>query len=119
MDQGEKRQAMIARTIFFLCLLTMAWADPFQPVGRWKLYHTDGSPLLVTLYPNHQARSNWQNGTKGHWRWVEGRLVMRWKDGWRDVVTLRDGRFEKLGYAPGNRDPLAPSNRTVAYKLGE
>ena len=108
---------MMKRLLLLLCLATAAAADPFAAAGRWRIYHTDGSPITVTLYPNHSARSDWENGTRGHWRWVKGNLVMRWKDGWRDVVMLKEGRFEKLGYAPGNRDEAAPSNRTAAYQL--
>ena len=108
---------MIVRLLIFLSLLSVVWADPFPAAGRWRLYHSDGTPILVTLYPNHKARSSVGRGEKGYWRWVEGRLVMRWKDGWRDVVTLHDGRFEKMGYAPDNHDRLKPSNRTPAYKL--
>jgi len=110
---------MVKKTLLFLALAATAWADPFNPVGRWKIFHTDGAPILVTLYPNHKAESDWQEGEKGTWLWIEGRLVMRWKDGWRDLITLREGRFEKLGYAPGNRDLKNPSNRTAAYRLSD
>jgi len=110
---------MIKRILLLLCLASACWADPFSAVGRWRTYHTDGSPLIITLYPNHSARSDWENGSRGHWKWVEGRLVMRWRDGWRDVISLYEGRYEKLGYAPGNREMATPSNRTAAYKLGQ
>jgi len=108
---------MMKRLLLLLCLASAAWADPFAAAGRWRIYHTDGSPIIMTLYPNHSARSNWENGTKGYWKWVNGNLVVRWKDGWRDVIGLKEGRFEKLGYAPDNRDLAAPSNRTAAYQL--
>lgn len=110
---------MIKRLLLLICLATACFADPFQAVGRWRMYHTDGTPIIVTLYKNHSALSDWENGSRGHWKWVNGHLVMRWKDGWRDVITLTEGRYEKLGYAPGNRDIAAPSNRTAAYKLGQ
>lgn len=106
-------------TALFCAALTLtvwceyAWKDA---VGRWQIFHTDGTPIYVTLYPNHKARSSWENET-GHWTVVDGRLVMIWSDGWRDVITTEQGRYRKAGYAPGNRDLAAPSNRTAAYKL--
>lgn len=110
---------MIARACLLLLLLTgLVAAEPFKAVGRWRFFHTDGTPILVVLYPNHKAESDWgDEGEKGVWSWAGNRLVMRWKDGWRDSITLSEGRYEKAGYAPDNRDPKAPSNVTKAYRL--
>lgn len=111
------------RFLFALILAGAAYAAPSQfpnPVGNWMIYHTDGAPIRVTLYPDHKAVSSWgDEGQKGRWEIVHGRLVMRWSDGWRDVVSLYEGRYEKLGYAPGNRDQAKPSNRTAAIKVSD
>lgn len=101
------------------CLLASAGAQPgpwSQAAGRWEIFHSDGTPIFVTLYPDHRARSSWQD-ERGRWLIVEDRLVMRWTDGWRDVITMEQGRFRKSGYAPGNHDLARPDNRTAAYKL--
>lgn len=111
------------KVLIALLLSGMAWARPPafpDPVGRWTIYHSDGQPIQVTLHANHRAESSWgEEGQKGRWQVVQGKLVMRWSDGWRDVVTLHEGRYEKLGYAPGNRDQSKPSNRTRAYKISD
>ena len=107
------------RLLALLLLTIPALAEPFPAAGRWKIYHTDNTPILVTLYPDHKAVNDWGGGTKGSWKWVDGKLVMRWKDGWRDVVSLQEGRYTKAGYAPDNRNQTNPSNETRAYRLGE
>jgi hypothetical protein len=112
------RTILIQVAVLFMLLHT-ASADVLSrlAVGRWQIFHGDGTPIYVTLYPDHRARSSWGEGETGRWSVVNGNLLMTWSDGWRDVITTEQGRFRKAGYAPGNRDLAAPSNRTAAYKL--
>ena len=64
-------------------------AQKFDPVGRWRFLHTDGTPVRVI-----------------------------YTDGWDDLLTLRpDGHFSKRGWAPDADRCASASNDTAADRL--
>jgi len=93
-------------------------AHKFDPVGRWRFLHTDGTPFTARLAPDQSAATNWEGGERGIWRWEGASVRLIYTDGWDDLLTLRpDGKFSKRGWAP-DADRCAPaSNDTAAEHL--
>ena len=91
---------------------------PFDPVGRWRFFHTDGTPFTARLTADHRADTDWDGGEHGIWRWEGNAVRMIYTDGWDDLVALAaEGGFSKRGWAP-DADRCAPaSNETRAERL--
>lgn len=108
-----------------LCAIVLATAaafpaaasNPFEAVGLWRFYHTDGTPFLARLMPDHTATTTWGAGETGIWRWEGERVRLYYTDGWDDVLYRRDGAFRKSGYAPGADRCAPPTNDTGADHL--
>src|SRR3954452_2297936 len=92
----------------------------FDPVGRWRFFHTDGTAFTARLAADHSAATDWESGERGIWRW-EGEVVrVIYTDGWDDALSLEpDGRFTKTGWSPEADRCGAPSNRTTADRLSD
>jgi len=90
----------------------------FEPVGRWRFFHTDGTPFTARLAPDQTAATNWEGGEHGIWRWDGESVRVIYTDGWDDLLTLRpDGTFSKRGWEPGTDRCDAASNDTRAERL--
>jgi hypothetical protein len=102
-----------------VCLLGAACNSPAPASGRiaseithdvaegtWALTDSQNSLFNVNLLHDGTAVSNWSKGPdgalgeRGTWMIEDGVLVMRWSDGWLDVVQLGQIGFEKYSYAP-------------------
>lgn len=101
-----------------LCLVSnLASGLPrLTPVGRWKLFHSDGTPLYVQVYANGKATSSWQ-GQHGRWSVKNGKLLLEWSDGWKDLIVPTADGYQKSGYAPEADISKPASNHTKAYQL--
>ena len=108
-----------AAALLALAALPAAAAGPFQPVGLWRFYHTDGSPFLARLQADQSATTDFGQGEVGIWRWEGSRVRLYYTDGWDDLLYLQDGKFRKAGYAPGADRCAAPSNDTAAEHLSD
>ena len=94
-------------------------ARPFDPVGRWRFFHTDGTPFLARLLADGTATTNWEGGERGIWRW-EGNVVrVLYTDGWDDLLSASEtgSGFVKRGWAPEADRCGPPSNQTAAARL--
>jgi hypothetical protein len=96
---------------------------PFDPVGRWRFFHTDGTPFLARLMPDQTAATDWDGGERGIWRWEgNGAVRVLYTDGWDDLLS-RDpsgrGGFLKRGWAPGADRCRPPTNRGRAERLSD
>lgn len=93
-------------------------AHKFDPVGRWRFHHTDGSAFTARLAPDQSAATNWEGGEHGIWRWEGNAVRVIYTDGWDDLLSMKpDGSFSKRGWEP-NADRCGPaSNDTPAQKL--
>jgi hypothetical protein len=92
--------------------------QPFDPVGHWKLLHTDGTIFYITLNPDGTGLSFWEKaeGTPGTWRFDGERLVCTWKDKWTDIIFKEGDSFVKIAYK--DRKPEGPpDNRNKAEKV--
>jgi hypothetical protein len=91
---------------------------PFDPVGRWRFLHTDGSPFTARLAADHSAATDFGGGEHGIWRWEGSAVRMVYTDGWDDLVSLApDGVFAKRGWAPEADRCAPPSNQTKAERI--
>ena len=106
------------------CLMAdVAHAQPvlthkFEPVGRWRFLHTDGTPFTARLAPDQSAATDWEGGEHGIWRWEGESVRVIYTDGWDDLLTPRpDGAFSKRGWEPGASRCAAASNDTKAERL--
>jgi hypothetical protein len=90
----------------------------FNPVGRWRFHHTDGTPFIARLAPDQSAATNWEGGERGIWRW-EGKAVrVIYTDGWDDLLILGpSGSFSKRGWSPESDRCAPPANETGAQRL--
>jgi hypothetical protein len=109
----------LAAILLGLACQPAAAAEPFQPVGLWRFFHTDGTPFLARLQKDQSATSDWGEGEVGIWRWEGSRVRLYYTDGWDDVLYLQDGKFRKAGYAPGADRCAAPSNDTRVEHLSD
>lgn len=87
-----------------------------KPVGSWRLFHSDGKPLMVFILEDGSCTSDWEE-QQGTWTNKDGRLLLTWSDGWQDLITEEKGLLVKRGFAP--KAPLTgkPANTTDAFKL--
>lgn len=94
----------------------MARSAISKPVGAWRLFHSDGKPLLVFVLEDGTCSSDWEE-QQGTWSNKDGRLLLTWSDGWQDLITEEKGLLVKRGFAP--KVPLTgkPTNITDAFKL--
>jgi hypothetical protein len=91
---------------------------PFDPVGRWRFLHTDGTPFTARLAPDYTAATDWEGGEHGIWRWEGIAVRVIYTDGWDDLLTLGpDGSFKKAGWAPETNRCGTPDNSTSAARL--
>lgn len=103
--------------VAFLMIPPAQAANPFEPVGLWRFYHTDGTPFLARLMADQTATTDWDGGERGVWRWEGDRVRVFYTDGWDDLLYRRNGAFRKSGYAPGADRCAPPSNDTGAEHL--
>ncbi|MBI3924212.1 MAG: BMP family ABC transporter substrate-binding protein [Armatimonadetes bacterium] len=92
---------------------------PFQPLGRWLIHHTDGTPIRVTVRSDGTCASDWAAGEYGVWRFQDDRLFLVWTDGWLDVIQRSGEGFEKRGWGPGIPRDDPPTNLNRAEKTAD
>ncbi|CAN0456585.1 unnamed protein product, partial [Phaeothamnion confervicola] len=111
-------ESLVVRTLLiFLWLTAAACASPtLQPVGRWKIFHSDGRPIFVQVSADGRCVSPGEN-QKGTWKLENGSLTFTWSDGWKDVIQYHQGRLIKLGFGPGVPVSAKAVNQTAAFKL--
>jgi hypothetical protein len=116
-----KTRNALGLTLLTLLLAAHANAEttrPFDPVGRWRFYHTDGQPFLASLLPDQSASTDWAGGERGIWRWEGNSVRILYTDGWDDLLTLSsDGKFVKSGWSPEANRCAAASNQAAAEHL--
>ena len=90
----------------------------FEPVGRWRFFHTDGTPFTARLAPDHSAATDWEGGEHGIWRWEGSTVRVIYTDGWDDQLVQTANRvFVKRGWSP-EADRCGPaSNQTGAERI--
>ena len=93
-------------------------ARPFDPVGRWRFFHTDGTPFTARLAADQSAATDWDGGEHGIWRWDGSAVRVIYTDGWDDLLAAAPaGAFTKRGWSPEADRCGAASNQTAAQRL--
>lgn len=97
-------------------MATSSWGaedgqHPFNPVGEWRAYHTDGKPFQMVLRADKSAETDFGKGEKGIWRWEGETVRVMFTDGWDDVIELHDGALRKRSWEPG-ADRCGPSTNS-------
>ncbi|BBK33524.1 hypothetical protein EDC65_3360 [Stella humosa] len=113
------RAFAVALTLLALLPAAAHAAGPFQPVGLWRFFHTDGKPFLARLMPDQSATTDFGQGEVGIWRWEGQRVRVYYTSGWDDVLYQKDGVFHKAGWAPGADHCGPPSNDAVAEHVSD
>jgi len=97
--------------------------EPAEAIGSWSLADDENATFDVRLSARGTAVSNWSKGPasaegeQGSWRIVDGRIVIDYTDGWRDVIVAdTQGRFRKESFAPKAPRDGAPTNATLAVR---
>ena len=85
--------------------------------GSWTLVDDENVTFDVVLATDGGAASNWSKGPhgargeSGHWVIADGRIVIDYVDGWRDVILRKPtGELAKRSWGPGVARDAAPSN---------
>jgi hypothetical protein len=115
------RRALLL-TVMALFLPIDAYAQrtqrPFDPVGRWRFFHADGSPFTARLTADQHADTDAEGGEHGLWRWEGSAVRLIYTDGWDDLlVPGPNGTFAKRGWSPEGDRCVSPSNETRAEHL--
>lgn len=107
---GEvRRLALLAVLVAGPAMAQDAPKPAFDPVGRWKMYHTDGTTFIARLTADQQATTNFGGGEHGIWRPEGNAIRILYTDGWDDLLVRHsDAAFGKRGWAPGD-DRCGPS----------
>jgi len=84
---------------------------PFNPVGEWRAYHSDGKPFQMVLRADNTAETDFGKGEKGIWRWEGERVRVLFTDGWDDVIESHEGALRKRSWGPG-ADRCGPSTNS-------
>jgi hypothetical protein len=114
------RAATLAIIVGFVSVghAQQAVQHPFDPVGRWRFFHTDGTPFTARLSADHTAATDWQGGEHGIWRWEGAAVRVLYTDGWDDLLAVTpNGRFTKRGWEPDADRCRSASNETAADHL--
>ena len=92
---------------------------PFDPGGRWRFFHSDGTPFLARLLADQTATTDYgADGERGIWRWDGGAVRMIYTDGWDDMLSREpDGSFRKRAWAPGGDRCAPPANDARAERV--
>ena len=112
------RRLLFFATLMLLSLAASAGGEyPFDPVGTWKVAHTDGVPFFITARADGSAASTWGEGEQGGWTFEGERLHFSWTDGWHDFIYREGDGFAKVAFEPGAPLSGTPTNRTTAEKV--
>ena len=112
------RFAVLAGLIVVAGTASAQQPQKFDPVGRWRFFHTDGTPFTARLAADQTATTDWGGGEHGIWRWEAGKVRMIYTDGWDDLLSVgTDGHFIKQGWSPDADRCAAASNQTGVERL--
>jgi hypothetical protein len=91
---------------------------PFDPAGRWRFLHADGTPFTARLAADQTAATDAEGGEHGIWRWDGAAVRVIYTDGWDDLLAVAPGgAFTKRGWSPEADRCGAASNQTAAERL--
>jgi hypothetical protein len=120
---GVNRNIAGAAALLVACLALPSFAQQppahsFDPVGRWRFHHTDGTAFIARLATDQSAATDWEGGEHGIWRWEGSAVRVIYTDGWDDLLVLGpNNTFMKKGWSPGADRCAAASNETLAERL--
>jgi hypothetical protein len=110
--------ALLAASVALPTYAQQAPARGFDPVGRWRFHHTDGTAFIARLAADQTAATDWEGGEHGIWRWEGSAVRVIYTDGWDDLLVLgAGGIFTKKGWSPEADRCAAASNETPAQRL--
>ena len=108
----------VAAAILITTAASAQQPQKFDPVGRWRFFHTDGTPFTARLGADQTAATDWDGGEHGIWRWEGAMVRMIYTDGWDDLLSIApDGHFVKHGWGPQADRCGSASNQTNAERL--
>lgn len=91
--------------------------------GIWKVQDGKGRDFYITLAADGSATSTWtveadkRRNQTGAWKVTDGKVVITWDNGWREVVTTSEGGFAKSAFAPKQKLEDKPANTSPAVKV--
>lgn len=91
--------------------------------GIWKVQDGKGRDFYITLASGGQATSSWtgaedqRRNQTGTWVEADGKAVVTWANGWREVLENKDGAVVKKAYAPKLQLEGEPANTSPAVKV--
>jgi hypothetical protein len=114
--QQTIKLASVARIEFKSATASASSTGRARFLGRWKLGDGTGKTFIATLKPDGVARKD-RGNEKGTWTVMGGEALIKWDDGWLDVIRKVGGKYKKVAFAPGSTDKDNPHNIAEAEYL--
>lgn len=113
----RKQSCLIALAAAAIVSIAQAQQRPFDPVGRWRSYHKDGTSFDLRLFTDGSARSTADGGQQGTWNWEGEAVRIVFTDGWDDVLGIgEEGQMVKKSWGPGT-ERSQPSKNVSEVEL--
>lgn len=71
-------------------------------IGNWRTFNDEGDYFFISIEPDGTASSTWDSGQQGEWEVEDRSIILKWQDGWKDVLTKEGETVKKLGFKPGD-----------------
>lgn len=86
-------------------------------IGLWWVSHGDGAPLQLRLYRDASAWSDFPSNNPGSWTFEDSEALVRWADGWKELLAFDLKGAHKFGFEPGREFIGLHSNSSRAYHV--
>jgi hypothetical protein len=88
-------------------------SDRGRFVGKWNVGDGNGNTFTITLSRDGEAKKSMGSG-HGTWTVESGEAVIKWDDGWHDIIRRSGRKYLKAAYSPGTSLSENPSNTAEA-----
>jgi hypothetical protein len=85
--------------------------------GEWDVTEDRGSKFRLSLRADGSAQRSHSPSVPGAWLGTPNRWIIVWRDGWRDLIVLEDGKATKSSFPPGALLTSRPVNTGTIRKV--
>ena len=92
-------------------------------IGIWKVQDSKSRAFYITLTEDGKAASSWtsaedqRRNKTGTWVAEQGKVVVTWDNGWREVIEASAESFVKKAFSPRAQLTDEPTNTSPASKV--
>ena len=86
--------------------------------GRWRIIGTNGqTSFYLILSGDGSATKSHAPDIGGRWNHERNRVIVKWDDGWNDVIVVNGTKGRKYGFSPSSNKSGRPTNMEGAEKV--